>query len=254
MEQSEIKSNKMEDNKKNLDRAHRQIRASDIRWETLFHAAADPIIIGDDEGVLVCNPRFEEITGLSSDQVIGIPITSLPMCNSDPDDCRVFMKYWREPSQSGSRFTWHFINFNGRKVVLDIQIKYIQIEGILFRFCIGRDITHEIELLHDQEVALLQIEKNMAQMAALNDEIRNPLTIITMSTDDDNQPGHEGILKGVKMINNLVDRLDQGFLESEKVRRFLQRTIKGFMGGMDSHQSTTNTGSCRVEDENHNQY
>jgi hypothetical protein len=36
-------------------------------------------------------------------------------------------------------------------------------------------------------------------------------------------------MKGVRMINTIVDRLDQGFTESEKVRKFLKRTIDGFM-------------------------
>lgn len=42
-------------------------------------------------------------------------------------------------------------------------------------------------------------------------------------------PQEEQVLRGVRMITSIVDRLDQGFTESEKVRKFLKRTIDGFM-------------------------
>jgi len=211
-----------------LDRVKKQTLASDIRWETLFRAAADPIIIGDEEGILVCNPCFEKLIGLTSEEILGCPISDLPMCHSHPEDCNHFIKFWKEPTYTGKRFSWSFTNAQDKKIVLDMQIMFVTIEGITFRFCIGRNITREIELIEEQEVALRQIDKNLAQLAALNDEIRNPLTLISMTAGMNEGPQQTKILEGVNMLNSLVDRLDQGFTESEKVRKFLKRTIQDF--------------------------
>lgn len=216
-----------------MDRVKKQALASDIRWGTLFHAVADPIIIGDEEGILVCNPCFEKLTGLTSEEILGYPISHLPMCHSHQEDCDRFIKYWKEPKYTGKRFSWSFTNTHDKRIFLDMQIMFVTIEGYAFRFCIGRDITHETELVEEQEIALRQIDKNMAQLAALNDEIRNPLTLISMSAGISEGPEQTKILEGVKMINSLVDRLDQGFTESEKVRKFLKRTVQDFWSGLE---------------------
>lgn len=109
----------------------------------------------------------------------------------------------------------------------------MEIENNLLHFCIGRDITHKMKLLSDQEIAIAQIHKNMAQLVALNDEIRNPLTFISMSAGMEEGPCQDLILEGVSIINKLVDRLDQGFAESEKVRKFLKRTTSGYLAESD---------------------
>jgi len=211
-----------------LDRIKRQTMASDIRWATLFREVGDPIIIGDEEGILVCNPCFERLTGLTSEQILGYPISHLPMCRSHQEDCNLFIQYWKDSTYTGKRFSWSFTNTLHQRIVLDMQIVFVSIEGNSFRFCIGRDITRETELIEEQEIALRQIDKNMAQLAALNDEIRNPLTLIAMSAGMSQGPEQNKILDGVHMINSLVDRLDQGFTESDKVRKFLKRTVKDF--------------------------
>lgn len=220
------------------EQIYRRLQAVEARWEILFHAAPDPIIIGDEDGVLVCNPRFEEITGLSSEQIIGIPISSLPRCNTNSDNCESLVYHWYHPKREGKRFTWEFTNVLGNQIFLDMQIKFVEIEDNMLRFCIGRDITWETRLLQDQKIAISQIDKNIAQLAALNDEIRNPLTLISMSAGIEEGPYQQRILEGVRLINRIVDRLDQGFTESEKVRRFLRRTMDEFMPEIDKQDIT----------------
>lgn len=212
-----------------LDQVNRRLKAVYIRWEALFKSLPDPVIIGDEEGVLVCNPRFEELTGLTSEKIVGLPISRLPMCTADMEDCKDLIEHWNHPTPEGGRFIFRFYNPDGKRIALDMQIRFVEMEQSMLRFCIGRDITHELELLSDQERAVAQIDKNMAQLAALNDEIKNPLTLISMSAGLMDGPQEEQVLRGVRMITSIVDRLDQGFTESEKVRKFLKRTIDGFM-------------------------
>lgn len=153
----------------------------------------------------------------------------LPLCITDKDACSQLIHYWMHPSEQGGRFPFRFLTPDGKEVILDLQIRFVIMENVTFRFCIGRDVTHEHELLRDQQMAVAQIDKNMAQLAALNDEIRNPLTLISMSAGLMDGPHQEQVMKGVRMINAIVDRLDQGFTKSEKVRKFFKRTIDGFM-------------------------
>ncbi len=214
---------------KSLDHVNRRLSAVQTRWEALFQAAPDPIIIGDEEGILVCNPRVEDLKGLSSEKIVGTPLAMLPLCITDMDACSQLIHYWTHPSEQGGRFPFRFLTPDGKEVILDMQIRFVKMENVTLRFCIGRDVTHEHKLFKEHQIAVAQIDKNMAQLAALNDEIRNPLTLISMSAGLMDGPHQEQVMKGVRMINTIVDRLDQGFTESEKVRKFLKRTIDGFM-------------------------
>lgn len=68
-----------------------------------------------------------------------------------------------------------------------------------------------------------QIEKNIEQFAILGDHIRNPLAVIVGLADLSEGTGSEKILEQAKMIDGIIDQLDRGWIESEKVREFLRR-------------------------------
>jgi PAS domain S-box-containing protein len=68
-----------------------------------------------------------------------------------------------------------------------------------------------------------QIEHNMEQFQILNDQIRNPLQAIRGFVDLNCVQYKERIFEQINILDSLVDRLDRGWVESEKVRRFLLR-------------------------------
>jgi sigma-B regulation protein RsbU (phosphoserine phosphatase) len=74
-----------------------------------------------------------------------------------------------------------------------------------------------------QHEALEQIEENMEQMAILNDHIRNPLQAIVGLADLEGGAMAEKIFRQAGEIDAIINRLDQGWLESSKIRDFLQR-------------------------------
>ncbi|WP_217177971.1 PAS domain S-box protein [Methanoplanus limicola] len=85
-----------------------------------------------------------------------------------------------------------------------------------------RDITDRKETEKRERKALEQIEENMEQLATLNDQIRNPLAVISgyveikcpdISTEIDEQ---------VKLIDDIVARLDAGWIRSEKIWEYLK--------------------------------
>jgi PAS domain S-box-containing protein len=70
---------------------------------------------------------------------------------------------------------------------------------------------------------VMQIEQNMEQFQILNDQIRNPLQAIMGYVSLDCAHFRENIMKQIMVIDDLVSRLDRGWVESEKVRKFLLR-------------------------------
>jgi sensor domain CHASE-containing protein len=68
-----------------------------------------------------------------------------------------------------------------------------------------------------------QIEKNIEQFAILGDHIRNPLAVIVGLADLSGGTPGEKILEQAKLIDGIIDQLDRGWIESEKVREFLRR-------------------------------
>ena len=85
------------------------------------------------------------------------------------------------------------------------------------------DVTSMVELRQQQRETLEQIEQNLEHLAILNDEIRNPLMVILGYTELDEGVYADRIYQEIGTINELVRRLDQRWLESEKVREFLRK-------------------------------
>jgi len=68
-----------------------------------------------------------------------------------------------------------------------------------------------------------QIEKNIEQFAILGDHIRNPLSVIVGLADLTEGTASVKILEQARAIDKIIDELDQGWIESEKVREFLRK-------------------------------
>lgn len=73
-------------------------------------------------------------------------------------------------------------------------------------------------------IAFEQIEKNIEQFAILVDQIRNPLAAISLITElEIHGKAKEKILEQIRRIDALISMLDKGWLESEKISRYLRR-------------------------------
>jgi ABC-type uncharacterized transport system substrate-binding protein len=79
------------------------------------------------------------------------------------------------------------------------------------------------QLAVKQHEALEQIEQNLEDMAILNDHIRNPLTVIVALVDMDGGKIRDTVLAQAREIDLLINKLDKGWLESQKIREFLRR-------------------------------
>ena len=87
----------------------------------------------------------------------------------------------------------------------------------------GRDTTERKEIEKIQKETYEQIENNLQQFAVLNDHIRNPLTVIMMLVEMGECSNKDKILKQAVEIDRIINLLDRGWLESEKIRSFLKK-------------------------------
>jgi len=92
-------------------------------------------------------------------------------------------------------------------------------EGI---FILSIDITETKQAEEKVASAVAQIARNLEQMAVLNDYIRNPLSVIVGLADMEGGKTNEKILRAAREIDHIITELDRGWIESDKVRRFLQ--------------------------------
>lgn len=88
---------------------------------------------------------------------------------------------------------------------------------------VNRDITAEFEGREREVLALRMIEENLRQLATLNDQIRNPLTVIIGLLDLEEGENVEKVRQQAWAINDIVRKLDQGWVESQSIREFLQK-------------------------------
>jgi len=85
------------------------------------------------------------------------------------------------------------------------------------------DITLKRKYEEERGRMIQQIEKNLAELAVLNDGIRNPLTVITLVVDELEESISGPVLTQVQDINHLIDQLDKRWIESEKILKFLRK-------------------------------
>ncbi len=88
----------------------------------------------------------------------------------------------------------------------------------------GLDITDTIEMEEIKKVAYTQIEKNIEQFAVLGDHLRNPLTAIIGLCDLlEDRTVADKILARAREIDDLITKIDRGWIDSEKVRTIIKK-------------------------------
>ena len=86
------------------------------------------------------------------------------------------------------------------------------------------DITDQIELERLKRDAYDQIEKNIEQFAVLGDHLRNPVAVIIGFCDLlEDKTIAQKIIAQAQEIDRIVSRIDQGWIDSEKVRAVIKK-------------------------------
>jgi hypothetical protein len=98
--------------------------------------------------------------------------------------------------------------------------------GQIIRVAIQSHDVTDLKFIEEamKQEGISRIERNIEQFMILNDRIRNPLQVIRSCLELGGEtPFRSRIEEQVGIIDRLVDQLDGGWVESEKVRTFLMR-------------------------------
>jgi len=86
-----------------------------------------------------------------------------------------------------------------------------------------REMRERERMERERREAYRQIERNIEQFAVLTDHIRNPLQVVQGMADLIEDERAKKIREQVRQIEKILKQLDAGWVESEKVREYLER-------------------------------
>ncbi len=206
--------------------AERHLVESEERYRTLLDKGNDGILVFELSPESVPT-RFVEVNevackrlGYSRDELLGLsPLDIVPP--EKIGEVLALLKQFRLNDRI--LYESEHVTKDGSRVPVEINSLRFPLQGKTTVLSISRDISERRRTEESRRQAFDQIEQNIEQFATLGDQVRQPLQVITgLARMDDSRYSAE-IAGQAAVINALIDRLDQGWIESEKVRRFLRR-------------------------------
>lgn len=200
------------------------IRYSEFQYRTTINTLHDIVVVVDDSfQVIIYNDAFETLCRNSGvcGEIQGMNLKTMYQFFSsekkiDLWNSIVLQEYFEEVIK---------YRYNGKFAIYSLKNMPIIEDGVFKQSVLYlRDTTEYSVLENMKKEAFVQIDKNMEQFAVLNDHIRNPLqiilSIINLECSDEVS---EKILPYIKEIDSLINNLDNGWIESEKVRNMIVR-------------------------------
>ena len=206
--------------------AERRLVESEERYRTLFDKGNDAILVFELSPESVPT-RFVEVNevacrrlGYSRSELLGLsPLDIVP-----PEKIGVVLALLKQFRLSDRiLYESEHVTKEGSRVPVEINSLHFPLQGKTTVLSISRDISERRRIEEIRRTSFDRIEQNIKQFATLGDEVRQPLQVITGLAGMGDSPDSAEIVRQAAVINALIDRLDQGWIESEKVRRFLRR-------------------------------
>lgn len=212
--------------------AEQALRESEERYRFIAENTADSIWIMDMHLKLkYISPSVERIRGFSVDEVLSQSLDEM----MTPESCTYIETLFQtemdrededdvDPDRTLT-FVTHEYRKDGSIICLEHSVKFLRgIDGKPIGIIgTSRDITEKKRAEEAWEEAFAQIEDNIYQFSLLNDAIRNPISVILGIADLEGGEEMERIIEQVKVINEIISRLDKGVLESESIRTFMKK-------------------------------
>ncbi len=182
----------------------------------LFDSSYEAVFILEKGIIRDCNQEACLLLGRDRDQII-----SRNLAEFSPEPKRPITHITTGTQTYSAQ--WDFIRPDRSVIETQVHLNTIIVDDTSIMQVIVRDMTELNELYRREMQAITQIEENLGQLAAINDQIRNPLAVISSLCEmNENEYGKE-IQDQILRINNLVDEIDRGFVDTEKVRQYLHR-------------------------------
>ncbi|RXE55983.1 hypothetical protein ABH15_07210 [Methanoculleus taiwanensis] len=188
------------------------------RIRHIAHTSADVVFICDGEGTITfISHAVEKVFGYAAGEVIGRNLREFLLPPFDRELERFWTTLAGEPE--GGWLQAELVRADGSRSVVEIYASPITGHDLVIGYeGVCRDVTDQVVV---KKHAYDQIEKNIEQFAILGDHLRHPLQVILGWADLMEDEQSEQIRQQVRKINETVRQLDEGWLESRKVREFL---------------------------------
>ena len=203
-------------------KAEEALLKSEEKFRDIVTLAQEGIwAIDPDYNTTYVNPKMAAMLGYTTEEMIGRNLFSFV-----DEHWMVTKKLHPKRQMQGifERFEYPFCKKNGELMQASLSVGPIKDESghVSGALAVVMDITKQKKLQENEQIALRRIEENIHQMAVLNDQIRNPLTVISVMCETDDPPHKSDIMDQINKIDNLVQEVDLGFVESLKIRDFLR--------------------------------
>lgn len=222
-------SSDLEDELVQQERVRTALQESEDKYRVLFNSL--------NEGVFLCEYDPEEKSGriieVNDTACRRLGYTREEMMQKNVFDFTKMLSYDSETLVEKLKGEKNEVSYYAEHVRKDGSVFPVHVKARLLRFGgneyvlqLARDITEERESQHRETEALKNIEMNLIQLATLNDEIRNPLSVIAGVTDMEMKDSKDIILDQVEKIDEIISRLDRSWIESAKIREFLKKHLE----------------------------
>lgn len=208
------------------ENAVRALRESENKFRELFDNAGDAIFLydispGEKSGqFLEVNVPACRMLQYSYDELHAKTISDItPVEFRDRDDAIIH----KIRTKGQEKFEGYLVSRVRTQVPVEISAHVFELEGRNVVLSIARDIRDRKEMISRQKEALIQIERNIHQLALLNDQIRNPLSVIVAIADSIEETAGDKILFHALEITKIISLLDKDWMESAKIHNFLTK-------------------------------
>jgi PAS domain S-box-containing protein len=204
-----------------------RILESEERFRQVFHQTNDAILLyevapdGRDHRCLEANEQACRWLGYSHDELRHHRPADLivPPARDGPAP-------WDRPESGPFRFDASVRRCDGLTTA-DVSLHRFDLLGREVMLVVARDVAEERLREQEQVDSLRQIQQNMEQFQILNDQIRNPVQVIIGLADLEGSDVGDRIIRQAHEIDEIVRKLDIGWLESAKVSAYLRRNGAG---------------------------
>ncbi len=202
-------------------RMEEALRASEEKFRGIAQRSFEMIYLTDTDGrITYASPAVERITGYTPDEVVGRHLHDLAV---DPARIHRARRRLLDGGQQ-DEFETALRRKDGAQAIVEVSTSPVVVDGTIVSIQgAARDITERVQMETLKRRAFEQIEQNIEQFAILGDHIRNPLAVIIGLADMEDGEHSRKILEQAWEIDRIIDQLDRGWIESEKVREFLRR-------------------------------
>ncbi|WP_128694250.1 PAS domain S-box protein [Methanoculleus taiwanensis] len=208
------------------DITERKRMENDLAYHAYLLDRVNDAVIATDErfNVTAWNRAAEEMYGWSADEVRGHCISDVIRPENPDTGPKEIFDAAITTGQHRTETVHH--HRDGKPIHIESSITPLfdargHVTGYI---TVNRDILERKLAEMIKKKAFDQIEQNMEQFAILGDHVRHPLQVILSRADLlEDEVVAERIREQVVRINDLIRQLDQGWVESSKIREFLRR-------------------------------